>query len=131
MSLEISGSKSISIAGFSTFLSILGVFDSLSSANVVRITWHFQRTCSLTSENVVRMTWNFQRTCSLLSSDWCVKSVIIEELLQRSIFQKIWEKLWPIWAHSLPPNFCKRCVNNLKLKMFRDLDTCRVAKDIQ
>ena len=38
--------KSISIASFMTFLSIFGNLDSFTSANVVRRTLNFQRTCS-------------------------------------------------------------------------------------
>ena len=67
----------------STFLSILEDFDFLISANVVR------------------MSWNFQRTCSKLSSDRCLRDVIIEEF-------------WANFGHFLPANFCKLCTSNLK-----------------
>lgn len=91
---EITGYKSISIAIFSTFLYVFGDFGF----------------CSVFSADVVRMTRSFQRTCFQLPCNSCRRNVIIEQFLhswhfhKKQLFKKLENKrhVWPILVISTP-----------------------------
>ena len=70
---------------------------------------------SLTSTNIVQITWNFKRKWSLFSYISCVKTIIIQRYLEKSRSLKKNVKFFANLWHYLPINFCKLGLIDFKI----------------